>query len=339
MNKNLNDTLNYVSKLNLQRLWNGFKVYFSYRYSRITGNVWHWGDPISMSIEPTTSCNLRCPQCPSGLRSFSRPTGMLQGDLFQKLIDEQKNTLTYLTLYFQGEPYLNPDFLDMVAYASKNKIYTATSTNAHYFNPENAKRTVDSGLDRVIISIDGVEQDSYGKYRIGGKLDKVLDGTRELVKAKKAANSSTPHIIWQFIVFKHNEGEVEAIKSLAKEYEVDELGIKTAQIYDYENGNDLLPDEEEYRRYTIAEQSFVIKNKLLNHCWRMWHGCVVTWDGKVAPCCFDKDASYRLGDLQTHDFKDIWNNEEYTRFRKLILKSRSNIDICRNCSEGTQIWS
>jgi len=338
MGKKLQDSLNYASKLSWKKLWNGIKVYASYHFSKLTGKSRHWGDPISMSIEPTTSCNLRCPQCPSGLRSFSRPTGMLQGDLFQKLIDEQKSTLTYLTLYFQGEPYLNPDFLDMVAYASKNKVYTATSTNAHYFNEENARRTVEAGLDRVIISIDGVEQDSYGKYRIGGKLEKVLSGTQELVKAKKAAGSTTPHIIWQFIVFGHNESELPDIRALAADYEVDELSVKTAQIYDYDNGHDLLPEDETYRRYTETAQGFSIKNKLLNHCWRMWQACVITWDGKVVPCCFDKDATHQIGDMRLVPFREIWKSEAYNRFRKAVLTGRSSIDICKNCTEGTKVW-
>ena len=191
----------------------------------------------------------------------------------------------------------------------------------------------------MIISIDGVNQESYGKYRIGGNLEKVLEGTRNILKWKKEMKSQTPFVIWQFIVFAHNEEELDAIKALAKDTGVDHLAIKTAQIYDFTSGSDLLPKKEEYRRYTETESSFSIKNKLLNHCWRMWSGCVITWDGRIAPCCFDKDASYQLGNLQNENFEGIWTGSEYNRFRKLVLKSRSNIDICQNCSEGTRIWS
>ena len=152
------------------------KVFSSYHYSRFTGNAAHGGMPISIAIEPTTSCNLRCPECPSGLRSFTRPTGMLQADLFKKTIDELANTLAYLTFYFQGEPYLHPQFLDLVQYASSRKIYTATSTNAHYLSEQMARRTIESGLDRIIISIDGTSQETYEAYRVGGNLDKVLEG-------------------------------------------------------------------------------------------------------------------------------------------------------------------
>jgi radical SAM protein with 4Fe4S-binding SPASM domain len=263
---------------------------------------------------------------------------MLAPELNRKIIDELAGHLTYITYYFQGEPYLNPDFLDMVAYASQKKIYTATSTNAHYLSPENAKRTIESGLKRVIISLDGSTQETYKKYRIGGQLQKVLDGTRNLVDAKKKAGKG-PIIIWQFIVFGHNEHQINDMKALAKEHGVDKLVIKTAQIYDFEQNLDLLPTDEKYARYETTEGKVRIKNKLLNHCWRLWHNCVITWDGKVAPCCFDKDASHQFGDLNLSSFNDIWTSAQYNSFRHLVLKSRKNIDICQNCTEGTKIWA
>jgi pyruvate-formate lyase-activating enzyme len=79
-------------------------------------------------------------------------------------------------------------------------IYTATSTNAHYLNDQNARRTVESGLDRLIISLDGTTQDVYQQYRVGGKLEKVLEGTRNVVRWRRELKSSTPRIIFQFLV-------------------------------------------------------------------------------------------------------------------------------------------
>ena len=173
---NKNDSINLLSKITPRRAWNGLKVLSSFYISKWTGKAVQWGYPVSISFEPTTSCNLRCPECPSGLRSFTRPTGMLKKDFFSETIDQLHKDLLYLVFYFQGEPYLNPDFLDMVSYASRKKIYTATSTNAHYLTDHNAKRTIESGLDRLIISIDGTTQDVYQQYRVGGQLDKVIAG-------------------------------------------------------------------------------------------------------------------------------------------------------------------
>ncbi|MBK7440679.1 MAG: SPASM domain-containing protein [Bacteroidetes bacterium] len=334
------DSLNYASKMTPRRLWNMSKVVSSYYYSKIVKKPVQWGLPISLSFEPTTSCNLRCPECPSGLRAFTRPTGMLKKDFFKETMDELGKDLTYLIFYFQGEPYLNPDFLDMVKYANRKKIYTATSTNAHYLTDEMAKKTIESGLDRLIISIDGTTQDVYQQYRVGGNLEKVLEGARNIVKWKKEMKSKTPFVIFQFLVVKPNEHQIEDVKKLGKEIGVDEVAFKTAQIYDYENGSNLIPTIDYYSRYAKQDDGkYTIKNKMLNHCWKLWHSCVITWDGAVVPCCFDKDADHRLGDLKEMSFKQLWQDGKYKNFRAALLKSRSEIDICKNCTEGTKVWA
>lgn len=337
---NFNDSLNLLSKLTLRRTWNAGKVLSSYYVSKLSRKPVQWGYPISISFEPTTSCNLRCPECPSGLRAFTRPTGMLQKNFFRDTIDQLSKDLLYLVFYFQGEPYLNPEFLEMVKYAGSKGIYTATSTNAHYLNDNNARRTVESGLDRLIISIDGTTQDVYQQYRVGGKLEKVLEGARNIVKWKKELNSKKPFVFFQFLVVKPNEHQIEDIKKLAAEIGVDEVRFKTAQIYDYENDpNNLIPVNEKYSRYRKnSKGEFVFKNKLQNHCWRLWHATVISWDGLVVPCCFDKDAQHTLGDLKGKSFKEVWHNDTYRQFRRQILQSRKNIDICANCSEGTRVW-
>ncbi len=334
------DAANFLSKLTFRRTWNATKVLGSFYISRLLNKPVQWGYPVSISFEPTTSCNLRCPECPSGLRSFTRPTGMLNQDFFQQTIDDVYKDLLYLIFYFQGEPYLNPAFLEMVKYAASKKIYTATSTNAHYLNDTYAKRTVESGLDRLIISIDGTTQDVYQQYRVGGKLDKVLEGAGNIVKWKKQLKSSTPFVVFQFLVVKPNEHQINEVRRLAKEIGVDDVWLKTAQVYDYENDpNQLITSIDKYSRYRKDKNGInQVKNKLSNHCWKLWHANVITWDGIVVPCCFDKDAMHHLGNLKTQSFKEVWHNENYRQFRKDIMQSRRNIDICSNCSEGTKVW-
>jgi radical SAM protein with 4Fe4S-binding SPASM domain len=337
---NKNDTVNLLRKMTIKRVANAFLVFFSFQLSRLIGRPVQWGLPISVSFEPTTSCNLRCPECPSGLRAFSRPTGMLKNDFFRETIDEIHEHLTYLIFYFQGEPYLNPDFLDMVKYASSKKIYTATSTNAHYLNDDAAKKTVESGLDRLIISIDGTTQDVYKQYRVGGNLEKVIVGARNIIKWRTALNSKTPFVFFQFLVVKPNEHQIEEIKKLAEEIGVDEVRFKTAQVYDYENDpNQLIPVQEKYSRYKIGKDGkYRPKNKMVNRCWKLWHANVITWDGLVVPCCFDKDAIHRMGDLKSGSFKQIWKSDSYKKFRSELMTGRKNIDICSNCSEGASVW-
>ena len=334
------DGLNFLSKLTVGRVVNALQVLSSFYVSKWVNKPIQWGEPISISFEPTTACNLGCPECPSGLKQFTRETGNLKSGFFESTINQLNNKLSYLTFYFQGEPYINPDFLDMVSYASEKGIYTATSTNAHFLNDENAKKTIESGLDRLIISIDGTTQETYESYRINGTLDKVIEGTKNVLKWKKELKSKTPHVIFQFLVVKPNEHQIDDVYALAKELGVDEVKLKTAQVYDYENGNELIPTIDKYSRYKKeVGGKYSIKNALENHCWKLWHSCVFTWDGKVVPCCFDKDATHQLGDLQTTTFSEIWRGNSYQEFRSSLLRSRSEIDICKNCSEGTKVWA
>lgn len=337
---NINDSLQLASKLTLKRLINAFHVYTSFRKSRKTGTPDIKGLPISLSIEPTTACNLRCPECPSGLRSFTRPTGKLDQQLFKTILDEIGDTLAYLIFYFQGEPYLHPQLLNMVKYATDKKIYTATSTNAHFLTDEIAKQTVESGLDRMIISIDGATQETYEAYRKTGELNKVLEGTQNILKWKKALKSRTPFVVWQFLVVRPNEHEIPEIKKMGKAYGVDQVVFKTAQIYDYAQGNELIPTQDKYSRYApLPDGTYRLKNKLLNECWKMWHSCVITWDGKVVPCCFDKDAHHVLGNTSHQRFEDIWHSDGYASFRKTLLTSRDEIEMCKNCTEGGKVWA
>jgi len=340
MNSNFRDLLNLVSKFSIQRIVNLFKVLTGYFLSRLIKRPIVFGHPLSVSIEPTTSCNLRCPECPSGLRSFTRQTGMLEENFFKNIADQLYRNTLYLVFYFQGEPFLNPQFIDMIKYSSTKKIYTATSTNAHYLDDDTERKTVESGLDRLIISIDGTTQETYQQYRIGGSLNKVLTGAKNIVTWKKKLNSTRPYLVFQFLVVHPNEHQIEDAKQLAKEIGVDKIVFKTAQIMDYQNGNALMPQNEKYSRYKKnINGEYKIKNRMLNHCWRLWHSSVITWDGNALPCCFDKDAKHTLGNLKETTFSSIWKSERYTIFRQSVLKSRKEIDICTNCTEGTKVWS
>ncbi len=340
INNNLRDILNVLSKVTPKRALNAAKVFSSFQYAKRSGIVSHKGLPISIAIEPTTSCNLRCPECPSGLRSFTRPAGMLKSETFKKIIDELHESLLYLTFYFQGEPYLHPKFLELVKYAANHKIYTATSTNGHYLTKEKALETVRSGLDRLIISLDGTTQETYENYRIGGKIEKVLEGAKHLLEARKELKSRTPYVVFQFLVVKPNEHQIEDVKKLAKQMGVDNVVFKTAQIYDYEHGNDLIPTIDRYSRYKESSPGlYTIKNGLQDECWKMWQSCVITWDGKVVPCCFDKDAHYALGELERESFTELWHSQLYNDFREKVMTSRSQIEMCKNCTEGAKVFA
>ncbi len=259
---------------------------------------------------------------------------MLQKSLYQKVINESKNHLTWLHLYFQGEPFLNPDFLEMVRFADQKGIFTSTSTNAHYFSPKIVNEIVQSGLRQLIVSMDGLTQDIYAKYRIGGQLEKVQSGLTLLLEERKKTGNLYPRVVLQFLVTGQNEHQIPELKHRAKEIGVDELQLKTTQIYDFENGSELIPSDLGYSRYIPdGKGRWKVKKKIENKCWRMWQGAVVTWDGKVVPCCFDKNAQHVMGNLQMEPLSSIWESELYQKFRGQLLLDRSQLEICRNCTE------
>lgn len=338
---NLSDKLNLISKMTFTRFFNLVKLQLSYLLSNALSRPIIWGVPISVSIEPTTACNLSCPECPSGLKSFTRPTGTIRIDSFRQNIDKIFKETLYLNFYFQGEPFLHKNFLDMVSYASSKGMYTATSTNAHFLDEKTVKKTIQSGLDRLIISIDGVTQDVYEQYRIGGNLSTVLNGVSNLVAWKKKLGSKTPMIVFQYLVVNPNEHQINEASALAKGLGVDDIWFKTAQIYDHQHDpNGLIPTIDKYSRYKkVATGESILKSTMRSNCWKMWHSNVITWDGQVVPCCFDKDASHVMGNLTTSSMKEIWKNIKYGSFRQELIKGRKNIDICSNCSEGLKVWA
>lgn len=336
----LKDNIKIIKHLTLRRSWNLIALKSSFYLSKITKRALHFGNPFSLSIEPTTACNLGCPECPSGLKQFTRPTGKLNLELHEKMIAQVKKSVFYINYYFQGEPFLHPQFLELIRQAKKHKIYTATSTNAHFIDRKKADEIIESGLDRLIISIDGLTQETYENYRVHGNLNKVLEATNFLIAAKKEKQSSTPHLIFQFLAVKPNEHEIPAVFELGKEMGIDEVRIKTAQLYDFKNGNPLMPENENYSRYKLqSDGSYRLKYQTGNHCWRMWSGSVLTWDGKVVPCCFDKDARHVLGSVEKTDFNTIWKDKKYKEFRQAVLTGRNQIEICKNCSEGAKVWA
>jgi len=269
---------------------------------------------------------------------------MLDPERLSKLLlgpDGLARELVYLNLYFQGEPYLHPGMDDLVRVGKEARLYVSTSTNAHHIDGDRADALVRSGIDRLIISIDGADQEAYSSYRVGGRLDKVLAGTRAVLDARRRTDRRTPHVVWQFLVVGTNEHQLQRLKRMAADHGVDEFVIKTAQIGSPEDGHPLLTENSALRRYDRSPDGlWTLRNPLLDRCWRMWQGAVVTWDGKVVPCCFDKDASHSMGTARDGaDFRKIWCSDGYHAFRKAILTNRSGIDMCRNCTEGTQVWA
>jgi radical SAM protein with 4Fe4S-binding SPASM domain len=261
---------------------------------------------------------------------MTRKRGFMDTDLFIKVIKELAPYLYNLNLYFQGEPMMHPQFFTFLENCSN--VHTVVSTNGHFLSAENAERIVKSKLNKLLISIDGVDQKTYSSYRVDGDLIKVVDGLNNVSLAKKRTGSSML-LELQFLVNRFNEYQINEVKQLARSVHAD-LKLKSMQIINSSEISAWMPSEKRFQRYKKEDGRYIIKNSFQNRCARMWFNPVITWDGKVVPCCFDKDAGYVMGDLNVDSFRDIWDSPKYRIFRKSILTGRNMIEMCRNCTSG-----
>jgi radical SAM protein with 4Fe4S-binding SPASM domain len=327
------DFLNQVSSLSIRKILNIALVQLSYFLSVLLKKPLVWGKPFFISLEPAAVCNLACPQCPTGAGDIKRGKKFLDLYTCKAIVDETAGTTAVLSLYHQGEPLMHKSFTDMIKYATDRKIYTVTSTNGQLLTEEVCRGLLDAGLDRIIISLDGTDQESYNIYRMGGDFDKVITGIRLLSEARHTKRK--PYIIIQFLVFKHNQDQVAEIRKLGKRLGADRVMIKSAQIEYPESIHEWMPVHKKYRRYRRNNQGeWVLRGKLKNRCRRLWHTTVITTDGLVVPCCFDKLAIYPMGAIGTGTFSQIWRNREYNDFRSKVLSNRKETGICTNCTEG-----
>lgn len=314
----------------LIRSGNLFAAGYSYLKSSVTHNPDIKGMPLTISTELTNNCNLHCPQCSSGSGQMTRSRGFMEINLFNEIMTELSPYLYNVNLYFQGEPMLHPQFFMFVGNCKVPQ--KVVSTNGHFLSVENSDKIIRSGLSKLIISVDGTNQETYSEYRKNGNLESVIEGIENVTDAKKKYSSSLK-IELQFLVNRFNEHQVPEIKKLAAKVQAT-LKLKSMQIINNSDIGSWLPSKRRFRRYKTYEGGYIIKNSLPDRCARLWFNPVVTWDGKVVPCCFDKNAEYVMGDLNKESFREIWEGPKYTMFRKSILTGRNMIEMCRNCTSG-----
>lgn len=326
--------INYFAYLNFKRTLNILGVFISYFLSKIIRVPIVFGSPISLSIEPTNICNLRCPECPSGAGKLTRAKGMLTMEDFKKIIDQFYKRGLYLQLFFQGEPYLNKNLHEMIKYAQKRKIYVSISSNGLLFNENNFDNVLENAPDKLIFSVDGLDQPTYEFYRRGGEFSVVDKAIRQIARIKKEKKLKKPFIEFQFIAMKNNERQIIETFKYAKEAGADKRVIKSMQVYSYESAIENLPSNKKYHRYNLNNGKIEIKGGVKNGCFSVWRTSVITWDGKVVPCCYDKDADNILGDIKSNLLAEIWKGGKYRKFRKIILKRKKSINICQNCAQG-----
>jgi radical SAM protein with 4Fe4S-binding SPASM domain len=251
-------------------------------------------------------------------------------DLFEKIIKELGPYLYNINLYFQGESMMHPQFF--VILEKCRDISSTLSTNGHFLSPENAEKIVRSQLGKIIISLDGMDESAYTSYRVNGNFETVINGIRNISEAKYR-NPSHLKVIIQFLVNKNNEHQIHEAKRFAVEMHAS-LYLKSMQIINNDSYSSWLPSLSKFNRYKKYGNDYSIKSRLPARCSRLWFNPVITWDGKVLPCCFDKDADHVMGDLNRDSFRDIWKGKEYRKFRERLFTGRRMIAMCRNCTSG-----
>jgi radical SAM protein with 4Fe4S-binding SPASM domain len=245
-------------------------------------------------------------------------------------MDELGPYLLNVSLYFQGEPMMHPQFFDFME-KSRN-IYSVVSTNGHFLTPENSRKLALSSLNRIIVSLDGMDHGNYVKYRKTGDFSIVKKGICNLSDAIRL-NGSSLKIEIQYLVNRFNEPGIPEMKRFARDVGA-ELKLKSMQILNEDKVEYWQPSQNRFRRYYYKDGKYRVKSSLPDRCLRLWLNPVITWDGKVVPCCFDKDARWVMGDMNNQSFSEIWHGEKYNSFRRMILKGRKNISMCTNCTSG-----
>ena len=309
---------------------NAIKSGYSFLVSSMSAKPLISGMPVSVNAELTNHCNLRCPECASGSGLMTRERGFMDIELYKKAISELSPYLFHINLYFQGEPMMHPQFFSFPDLT--RNINTVVSTNGHFLSVENSEKLASSGLKRLIVSLDGTDQEIYSQYRRNGDFNKVITGIRNVASAIIRYNSSLKLEI-QFLVSRHNEHQIREAESFANETGAS-LKLKSMQIINDADAGKWMPAGRKFRRYKESDGRYVIKSPLPDRCMRLFFNPVITWDGKVLPCCFDKNADFVMGDLNRESFRSIWNSPRYYEFRKMVLSGRNKINICMNCTAG-----
>jgi len=300
--------------------------------------------PYHAFIDPSTICNLRCPFCAVGKGSTDHPKYLMKFNEFKHIMDMLGDYLFQVEVYQYGEPLLNPDVFRMIEYAKKKyHAFTRVSTNLNILDKEKADKLVASGLDSLTLSIDGASQETYSKYRVGGDFNKVLENVNLIIAARKAQKSHTPKLIWQFLLFRHNEHEVEKAKILAEKIGLDAFSLMPAYVPPEEK--DWMPSRESVERCglggAIEYKDEDKRPESPRICKWLWTHLIVSSNGAVSPCCRRTASGAGFGNiLQVNDFFDLWNSESFRSARRFFAtrKKQTPETICETCPiENTDI--
>ncbi len=318
--------LNYNSKIDFKKYIDFFAVNLQgdqlsqfYSFMKFNEMV-----PTTFTIETALACDLKCPECAIGGGMISsRAKGYMKFEEFKVAFDKIKSNCDYLYLHLWGEPLLNKEIFEMIKYASQ---FTRTniSTNAQSLNKEKIEKLISSGVSEIIVSIDGYTQKVYEKYRVGGSVDKALEALKILADTNMLYGNRV-QITPQFIVFDHNEHEVQSFKTFCLQ-----IGLRPSFKAPYirnDNSKFSFSSNQDFLRKQYADEPS-LKNAMRD-CVNPKEVFTINLDGSVIICCHDYDKSTNFGNIFENDLNEIWNSPAYRKYRWNILDGNAP-DFCLN---------
>lgn len=294
--------------------------YLQLAYSYYRRGAFCQHPPVHLDIESTAACNLACIMCPHS--QISRRKGHMDLSLYKRIIDEAAGFhVNDICLHLFGEPLLNPEIFEMIRHAKKFGINTLISTNATLLKGENLSDILSSGLDRLIISLDGATEETYEKIRRRADFEETLDGIMSFLHLRKELRSQKPHTVLQVIRMKDTEKEIGSFVERFREFPVDAIHIKELDSWlgQIEAIKDLstTPPKKFGERYP---------------CGALWYSMAIYWDGRVVPCCRDYDAKYVLGNISEEKLSSIWNNKKMQNLRLTHIRNEyETTPLCLEC--------
>lgn len=285
--------------------------------------------PGSVYIDPVSNlCQLKCPLCPVGTQLLPQDRKIMSLDTFKTILDKMPFLRT-IELYRSGEPFLNPELFAMIRLAHQRKIKVVISTHFSFPKPDEFfDELVASGLETLVVSLDGTSRETYAHYRVGGDYDLVLSNIKKLIDAKNRSGSNKPEIIWQFLVNRYNEHEIATAQGIAADLKIT-LDLRPISLADNEPDvrHDCYDIEEKKRAWLPKNAAYVSDCYKGEYryplskgiCPQLFTRVMVMADGKILPCCEVWDQESAFGDLLKESFDDIWYGQKYRDARARAL--------------------
>jgi MoaA/NifB/PqqE/SkfB family radical SAM enzyme len=297
---------------------------------RLRRRSYLYGRPYYYFVDPCNVCNLRCPLCPTGTGNTERTRGIMKVAEYQSVLDKIAPYAVEVSLHNWGEPLLNKDIFEIISRTARRGIATNLSSNLSIERPDIGELIVSSGLEYLIVSLDGVTQDVYNQYRVRGDIDLVFDNLRSIVAAKHRLRRRTPVIEWQFIVFKHNEHQMAEAERLARGIGVDKIRFRSPGFpfdgYKLVAGAAQSAAEDRWMptnpAYWDMHPGRLRKEGYLwdEPCYYLYRSMTINPGGGIAACCIVYKERQDFGNLQRDDLGAIWNNRQYQASRRLYAR-------------------